>query len=288
VSTTRPIPPARRSSAGGRRVLAVLGVVAACAGCAGTDVRAPAASRGGATIGAPAPEARTTEAIRRGSAPASASASASASGPSPDAGRLAPVDGRRLVDALRAGSHVLYFRHTRTHRDQIGFERDMLASGRLRVGQCDTQRNLNEDGLRDARRQAEALAALRVAPGPVVASRYCRAWQHAMQVAGRVDAYDDVLTPPRDAGKVASLRALLARPPAPGTNTWVFAHGGVLWGATNYDSVESETFVFAPDGPDRPARLVASIRIEEWEALRAGRPCCAPRIGWQGRSAPPE
>jgi hypothetical protein len=238
----------RRSHAGARRAIAVLAVVAATAstGRAATGAAAPTLHPDGAATGAfatttrapgaslPAPEAsvpapEASVPTPEASVPTPAPATASDAAPSADTGRLVPVDGRRLADTLRAGGHVLSFRHTRTRRDQLGFERDMLATGRLRVGQCDTQRNLNEDGLRDARRQAEALETLRAAPGPVVASRYGRAWQHAMHVAGRVDPYDDALTPPRDAGKVASLRALLA-----------------------------------------------------------GRPCCASRIGWQGRRAPPE
>jgi len=203
-------------------------------------------------------------------------------------GRRAPVDGRWLAAELTRGGYVLYFRHTRTHRDQIGHEREMLRSGRLALDRCETQRNLDENGLRDAALQADALQRLGWATGPVTASRYCRAWQHARAVTGRVDRWSDPLTPPRDRTKVAELRALLATPPAPGTNAWLFAHGGVLWGAADYDSVESETFVFRPEGDGRTARLVASIRIDEWAALLAWRPCCAPRDYWTGSSTPPE
>lgn len=109
-----------------------------------------------------------------------------------------------------------------------------------------------------------------------------------MRTAGRIHTPLEALTPPRDAAKVAELRRLLATVPAAGTNTWLFAHGGVLWGATNYDSVESETFVFRPMGPGVPAQLVASIRMDEWDTLIGGGPCCAPRHYWDGRSSPPE
>lgn len=202
-------------------------------------------------------------------------------------GRLEPVDGRWLSDELARGGYVIYFRHTSTHRDQIPFEREMMTSGRLDAARCETQRNLDERGLREARLQADAIERLRWARGPVTSSRFCRAWQHARIVGGPVDTWSDTLTPPRDRGKVAELRHLLARAPAPGTNAWLFAHGGVLWGATDYDSVESETFVFRPQADGR-ARLVASIRIDEWEALLAGRRCCAPRDYWKGDGTPPE
>ena len=236
------------------------------------------------------PHAATTDLLRRVAAlawSATVTFAAALGGAAQAAdGRLAPVDGARLAQAMRDGGLVLYFRHTRTHRDQVGAEREAMRSGRFSIERCDTQRNLDETGLREADRQAAALAALRVAQGPVGASRFCRARQHAERTAGRVDAWHDALTPPRDAAKVAELRRMLARVPERGTNLWYFAHGGVLWGATNYDSVESETFVFRPDGAG--ATLVATIRIDEWDALLAGRACCAPRDYWDGRSTPPE
>ena len=74
--------------------------------------------------------------------------------------------------------------------------------------------------------------------------------------------------------------------PAPGTNTFMFAHGGILWNATDYDSVESETFVFSPAEGDKPPILVASIKIADWAVLARGEPCCAPRAYWRGTGAP--
>jgi hypothetical protein len=79
----------------------------------------------------------------------------------------------------------------------------------------------------------------------------------------------------RNAEKAKALLALFATPPAPGTNTFFFAHGGILWQATDYDSEEAETFVFKPGSPPT---LVAAIKMRDWDALAAQRgPCCAPR-----------
>ncbi len=78
---------------------------------------------------------------------------------------------------------------------------------------------------------------------------------------------------------------MLAAPPPPGANVLLFAHGGILWEATDYDSVESETFVFKPGAP---AKLVAAIRMEDWARLERGvGTCCAPREFWRG-GPPPE
>lgn len=94
------------------------------------------------------------------------------------------------------------------------------------------------------------------------------------------------LTPSRNADKARALRQLLATPPQPGTNTFFFAHGGILWQATDYDSEESETFVFRAGSPPT---LVAAIKMRDWDALTAKRgTCCAPRDYWGGGGAPKE
>ena len=96
-----------------------------------------------------------------------------------------------------------------------------------------------------------------------------------------------MLTPNRSAEKGLVLRKMLNTTPAPGTNTFMFAHGGILWNATDYDSVESETFVFSPATGDKPPILLASIKIADWERLARGEACCAPRAYWRGTGAPP-
>jgi len=123
--------------------------------------------------------------------------------------------------------------------------------------------------------------------GKVYASRACRTRIHADWVVDQSFEFLEALTPPRSREKGLIVRKLLNTPPAPGTNTFMFAHGGILWSATDYDSVESETFVFkaAPDG--KPPQLVAAIRIEDWAKLARGEPCCAPRAYWQGKGDPP-
>lgn len=92
----------------------------------------------------------------------------------------------------------------------------------------------------------------------------------------------------RDPAKALALRAMLDTAPAPGANTFLFAHGGILWQATDYDSGESETFVFQPTPGQGRARLVASIRMEKWDLIAASKPCCAPRGFWGGANVPPE
>lgn len=194
-----------------------------------------------------------------------------------------PVDGARLAADLRKGGYILYFRHTATlpeHEHEAKHRRDCTH----RLEDCTTQRNLSELGYLQAREQADRVATLGIPMGEVFASRYCRARIHAAFFTARL-SFSDPITPVRNPEKAAALKRMLNAPPAPGTNTFLFAHGGILWQATDYDSVEAETFVFRP-GP-KGAELVATIRMHEWAALAAGRPCCAPRPYWSGQGTPP-
>ena len=195
-----------------------------------------------------------------------------------------PVDGARLAAELKKGGYVLYFRHTATlpeHEHEAKHRRE----GTHRVEDCTTQRNLSELGYLQAREQSDWIARLNVPMGQTFVSRYCRTRIHAAFFTARV-TFSDPVTPVRNAEKAAALKRMLATPPLPGANTFVFAHGGILWMATDYDSVEAETFVFRPGGA-KGAELVASIRMEDWPRLAAGQPCCAPRAFWSGQGTPP-
>jgi hypothetical protein len=198
----------------------------------------------------------------------------------------APVSGKFLADELRKGGYVVYFRHTRTSPEHE-HEARMRAAGLLKNERCETQRNLSETGFIEAKKQAAAVARLGIPVGRVLVSRYCRAWQHAQFFVPQWE-FSDPLTPVRDRDKALALRAMLNTPPAPGGNTFMFAHGGIMWQATDYDSVESETFVYRPSPGGERATLVAAIRMEDWDRLLAGEPCCAPREFWSGKGVPPE
>jgi hypothetical protein len=197
----------------------------------------------------------------------------------------APVDAGWLVTELGKGGYLVFFRHTSTFRDQVDMEARNVASGRLSLDDCTTQRVLNERGVIEAGRQAKIWNELAIPVGAVYASRYCRARDHVRWFSERV-TWSDALTPVRNADKAKELRQMLATPPAPGSNTLFFAHGGILWQATDYDSEEAETFVFRPGSP--PV-LVAAIKMSDWDALaqRKGS-CCAPRTYWGGQGPPKE
>jgi broad specificity phosphatase PhoE len=81
--------------------------------------------------------------------------------------------------ALRAGGAVVVLRHAQTVPgigDPPGF----------RLQDCATQRNLSDDGRRQARRLGEAFLAADVAIGDVLSSRWCRCLDTATEAFGRV------------------------------------------------------------------------------------------------------
>ena len=195
-----------------------------------------------------------------------------------------PVDGKALVEALRKGGHVVYFRHTKTLPEHA-HEAKMRREGRWRLDDCATQRNLSEAGYLEAKKQSEALDKLGIPYGNAWASQACRTRIHAEFVVQKF-AFADALTPLRNKEKAQAVRRMLNTPPPEGTNTFLFAHGGILWMATDYDSVEAETFVFRPSTGGGPPALVAAIRIEDWDRLLRGERCCAPRAFWGGKGEP--
>jgi len=157
-----------------------------------------------------------------------------------------------LVEALRAGGYNVYFRHAETdwsQADRIEEAGDWTS--------CDPgrARQLAEAGRRTARAVGEAMRALRIPVGRVLASPYCRAVETArLMELGPVE----ITTEPmnlrvaeyfggRDA-VIERARELLARSTPPGTNTVIVAHGNVAREATPVYPGEAEGVVFRPDG----------------------------------------
>lgn len=82
---------------------------------------------------------------------------------------------------LQGGGHMLLIRHAATHPgvgDPPGF----------RLAACATQRNLSEQGKRDARELGAAIRERGIPVGPVLSSRWCRCLDTARLAFGRVEA----------------------------------------------------------------------------------------------------
>lgn len=114
--------------------------------------------------------------------------------------------GGDLWQRLHEGGYVLLIRHAATHPgigDPPGF----------RLGECSTQRNLSEQGRRDARALGAAFRKRGIPLGPVLSSRWCRCLDTARLAFGRVEAAPmlDSLFTDSETESRAKLRDTLAR-----------------------------------------------------------------------------
>ena len=177
---------------------------------------------------------------------------------------------KALVQALREGGFTIYFRHEATNwsqSDHIQKTDDWLS--------CDGDevRQLSAAGRQSATATGEAIRALGVPVGRVLASPYCRTVETArLMNLGEVEPSTDVINlrvADYFGGRsavVATARALLAQAPKGGTNTVVVAHGNVAQAATPVYPAEGEGVVFEADGGDG-FRLIGRLQPAEWQAL---------------------
>src|SRR5690349_5388824 len=170
-----------------------------------------------------------------------------------------------LAATLREGGVTIYFRHAATDHSQADRDDEALAD-------CSRQRNLSDAGRRDARAIGDALRAIGVRIGEVLASPYCRTLETARLIAERATPSRDVLghMTPGGAPDYSPLDAILARPPPEaGTVRIVVAHGNqylALGGPPELG--EGEAALIRGDG--QRWRTLARIKPPEWSALAGG------------------
>ena len=186
--------------------------------------------------------------------------------PSPAAAQGAPpapmLRGRELVEALRGGGYVVYFRHATTDSSQADTDRENLE-------RCDTQRNLSAEGRRMARDIGQAFRALGIRVGKVISSPYCRAVDTAELAFGRPEKSASLyfaIGADREARAQlsADLRRMLATAPAAGTNTVLVSHHANLKEATGlWPKREGDAHVFRPR-PGGAFEHVGEAGPEDW------------------------
>ena len=172
------------------------------------------------------------------------------------------LEGAALVRALRKGGFTLYFRHTATDFSQS--DRAMGA-----YDDCATQRNLSEAGRAQAREIGEAIRALGLPVGEVIASPFCRTMETGRLMFGRAEpstvvrGYEGTSAANAD---YTRLVALLSSPPKAGTLRMITSHGNpfrAVAGPPHLD--EGEAAVLKPAGSGFV--VVARIRRGGWASL---------------------
>jgi hypothetical protein len=173
--------------------------------------------------------------------------------------------GAALLQALRGGGLILYFRHTSTDFGQ----NDDAMSG---YEDCARQRNLTDGGRDEARRIGVAIKRLDIPIGDVLASPFCRTRETAQLIFGRATVAPAVRGGPAHADsddRYAELRKLLSTPPSRGTNLAIASHGNPFRAVTDTQYLaEGEAAVIRPLGA-QGFRIVARIPKDSWDALTA-------------------
>ncbi len=174
-------------------------------------------------------------------------------------GRLAAADSD-LWQRLHEGGYVLLIRHAATHPgigDPPGF----------RLAVCSTQRNLSEQGRRDARAIGAAFRKRGIPLGPVLSSRWCRCLDTARLAFGRVEEAPMLDSMFRDSETAAraKVREVLAKVAAYRDKpNLVFVTHDVNIRALVNEYVAQGEIVVARPGPDR-LDVVGRLGVQDVE-----------------------
>ena len=170
-----------------------------------------------------------------------------------------------LVQALRSGGYILYFRHGIT--DHSTYDRD-----RENLQNCETQRLLSDEGRAQMRVIGIAISTLDIRVSTVLSSPYCRSIDTAKQAFGRMQIDADLKhTVTADeataARQATALRKLLSTVPAPGSNSVLSSHTANLQDATGiWPKPEGVAIVFQPLA-NGDYRYIATIEPKRWQEL---------------------
>jgi phosphohistidine phosphatase SixA len=179
-----------------------------------------------------------------------------------------PTDDAMLARALRAGGHVILVRHGATFNDQA----DTDPFNFKNVG---AQRQLNDKGKALAKAFGNALREAGVPIGKVYTSQLHRAYETAT-LAGFTDVETTVdltlggliISPDEEGRRAEALRAMLATPPKPGTNTLLVTHKPNLLEALGkdwWDAKEGEASIFRPENGKYV--LIARVQMADWPRI---------------------
>lgn len=173
---------------------------------------------------------------------------------------LAPA---KLLERLRHGGYVLYFRHAATNfTENDAHMRDF--------DDCANQRNLSDPGRDAARKIGLSIRALRIPIGKVSSSPYCRTVETAELAFGRTAKLHEARygATGEKQDPYADLRKMLQTRPVDATNDVIVSHGNPFYRITGgLRLAEGEIAVVAPQG--NRFEVVGRIRPEDWAALRA-------------------
>ncbi len=171
-----------------------------------------------------------------------------------------------VVPALQKGGYVLFIRHPKTNPDQADTDP-------LHIDNVKAQRQLSDEGRKQAKELGEAFRALKLPVATVLSSKFWRAQEAAKLLElGKVEPSIDitegglVVSPNENLRRAAALRKLLGTAPPEGKNVIIVSHKPNLQDAAGKDLgdvVEAEVVVFQPLG-DSKSKVVARVPAAMW------------------------
>jgi broad specificity phosphatase PhoE len=176
---------------------------------------------------------------------------------------------KSIVKNLQKGGYILFLRHCQTNPDQADTDP-------LNLDNISAQRQLTDEGRKQATDLGQAFRDLHIPIGDIVSSRFYRAQETAklLKVGTSTTSTDvseggQVVTPNENKRRTEALRRLLSTNPTPGKNNLIVSHRPNLQEAAGKefgDLAECEVVVFQPsDGKFRLiARVAPSTLWTEW------------------------
>jgi phosphohistidine phosphatase SixA len=178
------------------------------------------------------------------------------------------LTGPTLVEALRRGGYVIYFRHAATD-----YSIPESRQGQEWWKSCDPRvvRNLSEAGRRQAQAIGEAFRAFQIPVDRVFSSEFCRVAETARLAFGEVELSPDLTgfgtaDEAERERRVAVLQVMLATSPPAGANTILVGHLFNIQAAANISLLEGGAAIFEPLG-QAGFRFITSISADEWGTL---------------------
>ena len=177
---------------------------------------------------------------------------------------------KKLLNNLRNGGYVIYFRHAQTFKDYAD-----QADPNLDLTDCSTQRKLSFKGIQDSRDIGQAFANKKIPIGKIITSEYCRSWKTANYAFGRVDQKDSRLnflpyedyTPDHIDLMRKNVNPILSTQPKEGENTIIVGHDDIFESATGiYPDPQGIAYIIKPLGKSK-FQLIANILPSEWANL---------------------
>lgn len=171
-----------------------------------------------------------------------------------------------VVPALQKGGYVLFIRHPKTHPDQADTDP-------LHIENVKKQRQLSDEGRKQAKDLGEAFRALKIPVASVMSSKFWRAQEAAKLLElGKVEISLDlaegglVVSPNENQRRAQVLRKLLGTAPPEGKNLIIVSHKPNLQDAAGKelgDVAEAEVVIFQPLGESK-SKVLARVPAALW------------------------